>query len=161
MTFSRRKTIYLVLCTIFSIICMHCVSSITRKGGNFLSMGSYTIPMVSLQGVITAFNSLSLIVMVFIDFKRGSKISFALMTISITSALSPIFTKHSLAPLPGIVTLLVTFISIIIIYTFYKKSTINSFTDFITGLPNRRFYVREMDYRLNSKENFYLACIEI
>ena len=124
-------------------------------------MGSFTIPVISLQGIIAAVNALCCIIMVFIDFKKGSKIAFTIMGISIALALIPIFTVHSLAPLPGIVSNLVSLVSIIIIYSFYKKSSMNSLTDFITGLPNRRYYVKEVNERLSVKQTFYLACIEI
>lgn len=126
-----------------------------------MTFGSFTIPVVSAQGIIAAINSLCCILMVFIDFKKGSKIAFCLMSVSVGIALVPIFRIHSLAPLPGIITLLVSFVSIIIIYSFYKKSSINSLTDFITGLPNRRYFVVEMEERIASKQNFYLAYIEI
>lgn len=52
------KTLQLSLCTIISIICMYIVSTIAKSSGNILSFGSFTIPVLSLQGVITAFNSL-------------------------------------------------------------------------------------------------------
>ena len=157
----NSKTLQLSLCTVISIICMYIVSAITKSSANILTFGTFTIPVISMQGVITAFNSLFCILMVFIDFKRGSKIAFTLMGISILMALIPVLKFHSLTPLPGIVTLLVTFISIYIIYTFYRKSSINSLTDYITGLPNRRYFVRDITERLNSKQNFFLACIEI
>ena len=128
---------------------------------NIITFGTFTIPVVSAQGIIAAINSLCCILMVFIDFKKGSKISFCLMSVSIGIALVPIFRIHSLAPLPGIITLLVSFVSIVIISSFYKKSTISSLTDYITGLPNRRYFVREIQERLASKQNFYLAYIEI
>ena len=124
-------------------------------------MGSFTIPIVSLQGIIAAVNALCCIIMVFIDFKKGSKIAFTIMGISIALALIPIFTVHSLAPLPGIVSNIVSLVSIIIIYSFYKRSSMNSLTDFITGLPNRRYYVKEVNERLSVKQTFYLASIEI
>ena len=158
---ATRKALMLIICTIFSIVCMYYISTITRTHGSMLAFGSFTIPVVSIQGILAALQSLFCSLMVFIDFKRGSKIAFTLMSISIGFALIPIFTIHSLAPLPGIITLLVSFVSIIIIYSFYKKTTINSLTDYITGLPNRRYYVREMNDRLKEKSSFYLACIEI
>ena len=156
-----RKSILLTLCTVASIICIYLISSLPRMYPNIITFGTFTIPVVSAQGIIAAINSLCCILMVFIDFKKGSKISFCLMSVSIGIALVPIFRIHSLAPLPGIITLLVSFVSIVIISSFYKKSAISSLTDYITGLPNRRYFVREIQERLASKQNFYLAYIEI
>ena len=161
MKYLSRKVFLLVLCTVFSLICIHSISNISKDGVTILTLGSFVLPIVSLQGIIAAFNSLCCILLVFIDFKHGSRIAFTLMGISIGLAVIPIFTMHTLAPLPGIITNIVSLVSIIVIYTFYKKSALNSLTDYITGLPNRRYYVREMNARLSAKQNFYLACIEI
>ena len=94
---------------------MHLISNISKGGATILSIGSFVLPVVSMQGILAAITSLSCILMVFIDFKIGSKISFTLMGISIAFAMIPIFTVHSLAPLPGIVSNIVSLISIIVI----------------------------------------------
>ncbi len=159
--FYYKKSLLLTLFTTLSIFCIYCISATTNGNSGILTMGSFTIPIVSLQGIIAAVNALCCIIMVFIDFKKGSKIAFTIMGISIALALIPIFTVHSLAPLPGIVSNIVSLVSIIIIYSFYKRSSMNSLTDFITGLPNRRYYVKEVNERLSVKQTFYLACIEI
>ncbi len=159
--FYYKKSLLLTLFTTLSIFCIYCISATTNGNSGILTMGSFTIPIVSLQGIIAAVNALCCIIMVFIDFKKGSKIAFTIMGISIALALIPIFTVHSLAPLPGIVSNIVSLVSIIIIYSFYKRSSMNSLTDFITGLPNRRYYVKEVNERLSVKQTFYLASIEI
>ena len=159
--FINRRNLLLSLLTIFSITCMIGISRIGSLNFAVLRYGSFVLPVVSLQGIIGALNSLSCILLIMIDFKSGSKLAFGLTGISLANSIIPIFTKHTLSPLPGVVTTLVSLLSIIIIYSFYKKSTINSFTDFITGLPNRRYYVRYVNNRLETKHPFYLACIEI
>ena len=161
MKFINHRTLLLVICTIFSITCMIGISRIGSINVTVLRYGSFVLPIVSLQGIIGALNSLSCILLIMIDFKNGSKLAFSLTGLSLTNSLIPILTKHTLSPLPGVVTTLVSLLSIIIIYSFYKKSTINSLTDYITGLPNRRYYVRYVNNRLEEKHPFYLACIEI
>ena len=161
MKFINRRTLLLVICTIFSITCMIGISRIGSINVTVLRYGSFVLPVVSLQGIIGALNSLSCILLIMIDFKNGSKLAFSLTGLSLTNSLIPILTKHTLSPLPGVVTTLVSLLSIIIIYSFYKKSTINSLTDYITGLPNRRYYVRYVNNRLEAKHPFYMACIEI
>ena len=161
MKFINRRTLLLVICTIFSITCMIGISRIGSINVTVLRYGSFVLPIVSLQGIIGALNSLSCILLIMIDFKNGSKLSFSLTGLSLVNSSIPILTKHTLSPLPGVVTTLVSLLSIIIIYSFYKKSTINSLTDYITGLPNRRYYVRYVNNRLEAKHPFYLACIEI
>lgn len=161
MKFINRRTLLLVICTIFSITCMIGISRIGSINVTVLRYGSFVLPIVSLQGIIGALNSMCCILLIMIDFKNGSKLAFSLTGLSLVNSLFPILTKHTLSPLPGVVTTLVSLLSIIIIYSFYKKSTINSLTDYITGLPNRRYYVRYVNNRLEAKHPFYMACIEI
>ena len=130
-----RRNLLLLLLTLISITCMIGVSRVGTLRQSVLRYGSFILPVISLQGIIGALHALCCILMVMIDYKNGSKIAFGLTSISLISAVLPIFTKHTLSPLPGVATTLVSFLSIYIIYTFYKKSSISSLTDFITGLP--------------------------
>ena len=57
--------------------------------------------------------------------------------------------------------MLISFVSILIIYFFYKRSTRNSITDFITGLGNRRLYTQMTTDMILSKKDFALVCVEI
>ncbi len=155
-----RKKLMLALCTAIAIICLYAISNITKLG-NVLNFGSFVLPVVSAQGILSAILSLCCILLVFVDYKIGSRIAIGLMTFSVTTATIPIIMLHNLAPVPGVLTMVVSFITIIIISSFYKKSTINSLTDFITGLPNRRHYVKYINEQLEAKHSFYLACVEI
>ena len=156
-----RRNLLLLLCSIIIIACMIGISRIGTIRGNVLTYGSFVLPIISLQGIIAALSALFSILMVLIDYKNGSKLAFGLTGISIVSTIIPIFIKHTLSPLPGLATSIVSLLSIYVIYSFYKKSTINSLTDFITGLPNRRYYVRYVNQQLEVKHPFYLAVIEI
>ncbi len=157
----NRRNLLLILCSIFSITCMIGVSRMGSLRGDVLTYGSFVLPVNSLQGIISALNSLCCVLMVMIDYKNGSKLAFSLTGFSIVSTLIPIFLRHNLSPLPGLVTTLVSLLSIYVIYSFYKKSTVNSFTDYITGLSNRRYYVKYVNKQLEVKRSFYLAVIEV
>ncbi len=156
-----RKNLLMILLTIFGLLCIVGVTRLARISGHIIRYGKFVFPVSSIQGIIAALNSLCCVILVFIDFRKGSKLAFGVMALSILAALNPILGSHSLASLPSVATSLVSFISVLVIYSFYKKSTINSFTDFITGLSNRRYYVRYVNQMLETKNNFYLACIEI
>lgn len=156
-----RKNLLMIFLTIFGLLCIVGVTRLARISGQIIRYGKFVFPVSSIQGIIAALNSLCCVILVFIDFRKGSKLAFGVMALSILAALNPIIGSHNLAPLPSVVTSLVSFITVLIIYSFYKKSTINSLTDFITGLSNRRYYVRYVNQMLETKNNFYLACIEI
>ena len=160
MKFFSRKNMMLALCTLTAIICLYCISDIT-KFGPVLNFGSFVLPLVSAQGIIAAILSLCCILLVFVDYKIGSRIAFGIMIFSVVTSFIPIIMIHNLAPLPGVLTMLVSLITIIIISSFYKKSTVNSLTDYITGLPNRRYYVKYVHEKIATKQPFYIAYIEI
>lgn len=161
MKYFNRKNLLMAFLTIYGLACIIGVTRLARISGHIIRYGNFVFPVSSIQGIIATLNSLCCVILVFIDFKKGSKLAFGVMALSILAALNPIIASHNLAPLPSVVTSLVSFITVLIIYSFYKKSTINSLTDFITGLPNRRYYVKFVNQQLEAKNNFLLACIEI
>lgn len=161
MKYFNRKNLLMALLTIYGLACIVGVTRLATISGQIIRYGKFVFPISSIQGIIATLNFLSCIILVFIDFKKGSKLAFGIMALSLLAALNPIIGSHNLAPLPSVVTSLVSFITILVIYSFYKKSTINSLTDFITGLPNRRYYVKYVNQQLEAKNNFLLACIEI
>ena len=161
MNSSKRKLFLIYLCTIFSLLCVLGVSNMGQLSTPIVRYGKFVFPVSSIQGFVAALNSLSCVVMVFIDFRKGSKFAFGVMIISLMAALNPIFATHNLASLPSVVTSLVSFFTIFVIYTFYKKSSLDSLTEYITGLPNRHYYERYANQRLEGTQPFYLACIEI
>ena len=161
MKYFNRKNLLMALLTIYGLACIVGVTRLATISGQIIRYGNFVFPISSIQGIIATLNFLSCIILVFIDFKKGSKLAFGIMALSLLAAMNPIIGSHNLAPLPSVVTSLVSFITVLIIYSFYKKSTINSLTDFITGLPNRRYYVKYVNHQLEAKNNFLLACIEI
>ena len=76
--FINRRNLLLSLLTIFSITCMIGISRIGSLNFAVLRYGSFVLPVVSLQGIIGALNSLSCILLIMIDFKSGSKLAFGL-----------------------------------------------------------------------------------
>ena len=161
MKFLNRKNLLMLLFTLYGLVCTVGVTRLATISGHIIRYGNFVFPVSSIQGIIAAINSLCCVILVFIDFKKGSKLAMGIMAVSILAALNPIIGSHNLAPLPSVVTSLVSFITVLIIYSFYKKSTINSLTDFITGFPNRRYYVKYLNQQLEAERNFILACIEI
>ena len=161
MKYFNRKNLLIALLTLYGLACIVGVTRLATISGQIIRYGNFVFPVSSIQGIIGALNSLSCVILVFIDFRKGSKLAMGIMAVSILAAMNPIIGSHNLAPLPSVVTSLVSFITVLIIYSFYKKSTINSLTDFITGLPNRRYYVKYVNQQLEAKNNFLLACIEI
>ena len=156
-----RKTVFLALCTVANLIC---ASLITRVGGlsaQVIRIGAFSIPPISLQGILSALQQFTCILIVFISYRNGIFLALGLSVISLARAIIPIIRFHSLAPIAGMMGTAISIFSLAIIYSFYKRASVNSLTDFITGLRNRRSYEKEMTERLCVNRPFCLACIEI
>ncbi len=126
-----------------------------------IQTASFVISVASLQGIIAAINMLVCILMVSVDYKNGSRIAVCIIAYSIISNLIGITQSHNLSSLPGIITSIVSLASIGFIYYFYRKNALMNYTDLTTGLKNRRKFLEEIDDKMLSKKDFYLACIEI
>lgn len=161
MKFINRKNILMFLLTLYGLACIVGVTRLASMSGQIIRYGNFVFPVSSIQGIIAAINSLCCVILVFIDFRKGSKLAMGIMILSLLAALNPIIASHNLAPLPSVVSSFVSFITVSVIYSFYKRSTLNSLTDFITGLPNRRYYVKYVNQQFEEKNDFLLACIEI
>ncbi len=156
-----RKKLLLLLCILISLACYVLVTYIGRHPALKLVIHDTTIPLSSIQGSILVINILSCILMVFIDHNSGSIIGTSLIAFSFVSNLAQILRTHSLTSLPGLFTSASFLGIILIISAFYRKSDRNSRTDFITGLPNRRSFVEEVERRIQDKQPFWMCCLEI
>ncbi|MBR1639239.1 MAG: EAL domain-containing protein [Treponema sp.] len=161
MKFLKQNTLLL---TFFTIICISGIflpDLINRIFPPVIHIGSMVMLLNSLNGVLSALFSIFYISLVFINYQKGIKIAISIMTVSFLKTVFAMISQHTLNPLPGILMLLVSFISTIIIYFFYKRMAVSAYTDFITGLNNRRSYVEEINSRIKDKQAFTVACIEM
>ena len=156
-----RKIIMLAICTLISAACLITIANLGKSAGRGLVIGSYMLPVASLQGIISAINMLICILMVFIHYEYGSKIAFCVVVCSTFYSIAQIIHTHALYSLPGIISAAVSLFSIAVIYVFYKRSSLNSYTDFVTGLNNRRRFMSDIEDKLQSKKGFCLACVEV
>ena len=156
-----RKIFLIALCSVLNIVCLFSVSYLGKSVGGVIPLGDFLLPISSLQGIISALSMLLCILMVFINYEYGGKIAFFFISWSMLFSILQIFKTHALHSLPGTISSGVSLFSIIIIYIFYRRRTLNSYTDLITGLKNRRKFAEELDDKIRSKKTFCLACVEI
>ena len=156
-----RRAILLAFCSILNIAGLYLIFFLGRSVGGVLHIAGFTLPIASLQGIISAVTMFLCILLVFIDYNWGGKISVFLIIASIGVSVAQIFRSHALYSLPGIISSGVSLFSITLIYFFYKRRTLNSYTDLITGLKNRRKFAEELNDKILSKKPFCLACVEI
>lgn len=158
---STRNTILLILCTFLCICCLAIIFLLGKSTEQIVFLGSYPLSLTSIKGIVSAVNMLLCILLVFIRYNLGSCIAFCIIGCSIVHNITQIITTHSLYSLPGILTSFVSLFSIIVIYFFYKHSTLSSYTDFITGLKNRRRLSKDLDDKIEAEKKFCIACLEI
>ena len=153
-----------LLLSLFTILCALCVVMLRYSGRNaapFIQIGRISIPATVRSGLISGINSLFYISLIFIDYKKGFKIAMSLLAISLGNWILGFVLSHSLNSLPGLVTLIVSIFTVIIIHSFYKKISISNLTDVVTGHRNRRGYLKEINERIDAKKAFTIACIEL
>ncbi|MCR5725170.1 MAG: bifunctional diguanylate cyclase/phosphodiesterase [Treponema sp.] len=158
---SVRKTWLLLLCILANFVCSVFVHQIAESSEHVLSLGSFSIPLSSIQGVLTGLRSLFCTVMLFIDYSIGLVIALIIISLNLTSSLIDILCKRSLAPLPAILSSLISVLTLFIVYKFYKRAAVSSQTDFITGLYNRRKFSEDLDNKILQGKPFFLASLEI
>ncbi len=156
-----QKAILLALCTILSLLCIRYITVLASFRNPIISVGSFTIPVLSLQGVLSAFVMLICVCMVFIDCKVGFILALIIIWGVINNNVYGIIKSHSLSPLPGLISALAFLLSIVVVFIFYRRSYRSSQTDFITGLKNRKNFLSTLETKTLLKKNFILAFLEI
>ena len=150
-------TLYIVLNVFFATI-IRLTFSIPSE---IIKIGSFEIAINSLRGILSSLQSITCILMVFVNYKIGIYFACVLSGFSLISSITPIIKFNSLSSLPGAIGTIIYLIMLIIIYSFYKKASVSSLTDYVTGLENRRSYEIKISERLKNNKSFAVACIEI
>ena len=153
-----RKTIHILLLTLIGITLF---IFLMIKGKPDFQLGVIRLPASTVNGIISGTFSLICFLLVFNDYKIGIKISLTLNLLSSIHLLVTMAIRHSIVSMPGLITNIVSLITILTIYSFYKKLSISNLTDYITGQGNRRSYVKEVTEHIEARHSFTIACIEL
>lgn len=169
MRFLTRKNLRLIILTLLGLACIIALRYSGQNPNPYYHIGSLKIPSTTVGGVISGSLSLICILIIFVDYNKGFIISLAMNLVSAGNLLFAmtmlwIHTKdlsRSIVSLPGMVTILVSLLTLIIIHYFYKKLSISNMTDYITNQGNRRNYVKEISEHIDARKSFTLACVEV
>ena len=169
MRFLTRKNLRLIILTLLGIACIIALRYSGQNPNPYYHIGSLKIPSTTVGGVISGSLSLICILIIFVDYNKGFIISLVMNLVSAGNLLFSmtmlwIHTKdlsRSIVSLPGMVTILVSLLTLIIIHYFYKKLSISNMTDYITNQGNRRNYVKEISEHIEARKSFTLACVEV
>ena len=131
------------------------------KGKPEFQFGAFRIPASTVNGIISGTFSLICFLLVFNDYKNGIKISLTLNLLSTIHLVVTMIIRHTIVSMPGLVTNIVSLITLLTIYGFYKQLSISNLTDYVTGQGNRRSYVKEVAEHIEARKSFTIACIEL
>lgn len=157
MTKTIKKIILLVTCVLTNLLFIFLMEYVSRNYQMIRFSNGLMIPGTSFQGTIQAIISLICYLMVFIDYKKGRFVAYGLLALVILHNCLTIIQQQILTPVPGVLMVFVSFFTVTILYKFYAKQSRNSVTDYVTGLPNRRKFVEDVENLVQEKKNFYLA----
>ena len=156
-----RKNIRITILTILCIICLILLRYSSANTAPFFQIGPLNLPSSTKNGVLSGLLALFCFLLVFTDYKKGFLIGLAINTIALGSLIFGMIMMHSIVSMPGLVTLVVSFITLLTIYSAYKKISISNFTDVVTGQHNRRCYVKEITEHIELRKAFTIACVEL
>ena len=156
-----RKNLKLLFLALLSIGCLVALRYSGRNPNPFFQLGPFRIPSTTRSGIISGTLSLLCFLLVFIDYKRGFRIALGLNTIAIGNLLFGMIMSHSIVSMPGMVTNIVSTVTLITLYSFYSRLSVSNMTDYITNQGNRRSYVKEINEHIAAKKSFTLADIEL
>ena len=121
-----RKTIQILLLTLIGITLF---IFLMIKGKPDFQLGVIRLPASTVNGIISGTFSLICFLLVFNDYKIGIKISLTLNLLSSIHLLVTMAIRHSIVSMPGLITNIVSLITILTIYSFYKKLSIPCFVE--------------------------------
>ncbi len=161
MKFLTRKNLRLFYLTLLGIACYLMLRFTGRPLSPFFELGKIKLPLSTKSGILSGSLTLICFLLVFTDYKKGIRIGIGLLAVSMINLLSGMIRSRSIVSMPGMVTYIVSLITLITIYSFYKKLSISNLTDYVTGQGNRRSYVKEINEHIESRKSFTLVCIEL
>ena len=153
-----RKNIRLLLLTLLAIATF---MALRYTGKPDFQLGNLKIPASTINGILSGTYSLICFLLVFTDYQKGFKIALTFDLIATLNLVITMAIRHSIVSMPGLVTSIVSIITLITIYRFFKKLSISNLTDYITGQGNRRSYVKEVNEHIEARKSFTIACIEL
>ncbi|MGN1304683.1 MAG: putative bifunctional diguanylate cyclase/phosphodiesterase [Oscillospiraceae bacterium] len=158
---SSKKQNALMILFILIYIMLNLLAVIISKNGNkILTLGRSTIPLYSINGIISGLQFFMCICMVSVEYKKGRIVSTVLIAMSIIGNISEIIRSHILNSLPGIINLIVSLISIYLLCNQLEIREKSIVTDYLTNLINRHGLVRTLTQKISKKEPFCVMYID-
>lgn len=155
------ETVGLIICAVIYVALVIRIIFVNRLGVDYLSLFGLEIGVGNLSGIFTSLQMLMCIIMVCINYRNGTTLASILMTISLINTTSSILINHSMAALPGITTLIISFIAVLVIHHQLMLREKEAITDYLTGLNNRLGLFMHLSNRVRKSTPFSLIYIDL
>ncbi|MBR5994772.1 MAG: bifunctional diguanylate cyclase/phosphodiesterase [Lachnospiraceae bacterium] len=162
MKLSRKGKAYCLMAGTLVCFVLQMLIMKTPNGGSILLQLGGKASMVNITGVIQAIMALICIILVLIDARIGLIIARVILLISVVSmVLAVIRSGGGLTPLPGAVTVLMSLLSCEIIARQFKQMEMDSITDLVTKLLNRRGLIKELEAQQADSKHFHMMFLHV
>ena len=157
MRLSRRgRGIFLITGTLLCFVLQLLIVKVPNNG-TLLIAGA----PVNVTGIIQAFMALVCVVLVLLNAKVGIVIARIALLISALLMILAMVRSRMLTPLPGAVTILLSLVSCEVIAKQFKRMEMESITDYVTKLINRRGLIRELELEQKDSRHFHMMFLHI
>lgn len=155
----RREAILLSIGVVLSICLIAVIILIPNNG--VVVLGTDKKEAVNLNGVFLSVLALVCNWMVCVERKKGTLLSHLALTIILARTVVGCFVIGNYGAIPGMVIIVLTFVTTTIISSVLLKLEQDSVTDLITGLMNRRGLVKELEYNNTLKGKYYMMFVRV
>ncbi|MCR4618790.1 MAG: bifunctional diguanylate cyclase/phosphodiesterase [Lachnospiraceae bacterium] len=132
---SKASKISIVICTAICVAISIASAFFARQSS--YDFGGFSVPVSAVNGTLQAISFLSCLIMVIVDYKVGTIVSFCVLGVSIIGSLRTILVTKDLGSLPGTINSFMYVATLAIIASQLRKSKIAEVTDKLTGQINR------------------------
>ena len=161
MTNPLRNRVAVFLCTGAFLILYSLIQLVTVKFRDGIFIGELNISATTMAGIFSSLMVFVCIFMTCIDHIRGSVAAYCLLGIDLLSLLIQVFVVKNTGVLPSFPMVFVGLFSVYIIRRQFSALEMTAYTDFLTGMLNRRGVVHEMERLIDKNISFYSLYIDL
>ena len=158
----KHKKLLLGVCFFINILILAFNAFLSVRFANTLiNLWGASFSASSLNGSLMSVTFVMCIIMVGIDAKFGLIFSYISLVAGMLGALKTAFESAGHSSMPGVINSIVLIVSITIISEQMRTAVLDSQTDPITGVFNRRGLEKRLSESIRQKKKFRLVCIRL
>ncbi len=158
----QNKKLILILCFITGMVMQIQMAANGRMGPEaMMQLGPRMVPLSSINGVLQAVMFFMCVFMVCLEYKLGSKLAHIVMVVNLIVTFVGLLASHNLTAVTGMICTLVSLFTLQLITVMFRQSERTSVTDFVTGLKNRRGFVKDLAVKLSENKSGAILYLQL